>query len=210
MSMIDRTSVVRLALRKRPQQERSVLRLEAILDSAMALVLEKDVSCVTMSEIAQRAGIPIGSLYQFFPQKAAVLKALHDRLSMEIEHKISQIFAGVGSLEEAARQAADALFELHSLFRERPIFMSIWQAIQTDKDLSHLSNDYHEHLIGIFLKDLAHLIPAEDLGKVRVTLKLFIITSGDVIRFATSQGPEAAQLYLDRWHRIVRDTLFVY
>ncbi|WP_320410143.1 MULTISPECIES: TetR/AcrR family transcriptional regulator [unclassified Rhizobium] len=209
MSMIDRTSVVRLALRKLPQQERSVQRLEAILDSAMALVLEKDVSTVTMSEIAQRAGIPIGSLYQFFPQKAAVLKALHDRLSMEIEDRVSQIFSGVSSLEEAAKRGADALFELHTLFRERPIFMSIWQAIQSDKDLNHLSNDYHEHLMGVFLKDLAHLIPAEELGKVRITLKLFIITSGDVIRFATSQGPDAARVYLDRWHQIVRNSLFV-
>lgn len=208
--MIDRTSVVRLALRKLPQQERSVQRLEAILDSAMALVLEKDVSTVTMSEIAQRAGIPIGSLYQFFPQKAAVLKALHDRLSMQIEDRVTQIFAGVNSLEEASDRGADALFELHTLFREQPIFMSIWHAIQSDKDLNHLSNDYHEHLMGIFLKDLAHLIPPEDLGKVRVTLKLFIITSGDVIRFATSQGSEAARLYLDRWHQIVRKSLFVY
>ena len=208
--MIDRTSVVRLALRKLPQQERSVQRLEAILDSAMGLVLEKDVSSVTMSEIAQRAGIPIGSLYQFFPQKAAVLKALHDRLSMEIEDRVSQIFAGVNSLEEAARRGADALLAMHALFRERPIFMSIWQAIQTDKDLNHLSNDYHEHLMAVFLKDLAHLIPAEDLPKVRVTLKLFIITSGDVIRFATSQGAEAAKPYLERWHQIVRTSLFVY
>lgn len=175
----------------------------------MALVLEKDVSTVTMSEIAQRAGIPIGSLYQFFPQKAAVLKALHDRLSMEIEDRVSQIFSGVSSLEEAAKRGADALFELHTLFRERPIFMSIWQAIQSDKDLNHLSNDYHEHLMGVFLKDLAHLIPAEELGKVRITLKLFIITSGDVIRFATSQGPDAARVYLDRWHQIVRNSLFV-
>ncbi|MDH4441565.1 MAG: TetR/AcrR family transcriptional regulator [Rhizobium sp.] len=207
--MIDRTSVVRLALRKLPQQERSVQRLEAILDSAMSLVLEKDVSSVTMSEIAQRAGIPIGSLYQFFPQKAAVLKALHDRLSMEIEDRVSKLFTGVTSLDEAASRGADALFELHALFRERPIFMSIWQAIQVDKDLSHLSNDYHEHLIGLFLKDLAHLIPPDDLGQIRVTLKLFIITSGDVIRFATSQGPEAARIYLERWHQIVRNSLFI-
>lgn len=206
--MIDRPSVVRLSLRKLPQQERSVQRLEAILDSAMSLVLEKDVQSVTMSEIAQRAGIPIGSLYQFFPQKAAVLKALHDRLSMEIEERISQVFAGVTSLDEAATRGADALFELHALFRERPIFMSIWQAIQVDKDLTHLSNDYHEHLMAMFLKDLAHLIRAEDLGKVRVTLKLLIITSGDVIRFATSQGPDTAKLYLERWHQIVRSTLF--
>lgn len=206
--MIDRTSVLRLALRKLPQQERSVQRLEAILDSAMSLVLEKDVASVTMSEIAQRAGIPIGSLYQFFPQKAAILKALHDRLSMEIEDRVSQIFAGVNSLDDAAQRGADALFELHTLFRDRPIFMSIWQAIQTDKDLNHLSNDYHEHLIGLFLKDLSQLIPAEDFGKMRVTLKLFIITSGDVIRFATSQNPEAAKLYLERWHQIVRNSLF--
>jgi AcrR family transcriptional regulator len=208
--MSDQVVEGRLQLRKKPQQERSIQRLEAILEAAIELFVEKGIAETTMSEIAQRAGISIGSLYQFFPQKAAVIKAVHDRFSGQLEDFIRQIFAGVQTLDQAADRAAESLIELHALFRRQRIYMALWKAIVTDRDLSQLSGDFHEQIIASFYRDLSHIIPQHDFERFRVNLKLMILATGEVIRFATQQPDHIARNHLDQWRRIIKASVFAY
>jgi AcrR family transcriptional regulator len=208
--MNDQMVEGRLQLRKKPQQERSIQRLEAIQEAAIELFLEKGVADTTMSEIAQRAGISIGSLYQFFPQKAAIIKALHDRFSDRLEGFLRQIFVGVETLDAAGERAAESLIELHAMFRQERIYMTLWKAIVTDRDLTQISSDYHEHVIASFYRDLSHLVPETDFERFRVNLKLMILATGEVIRFATQQNEDVARAHIEQWRRIVRVSLFAY
>ena len=66
---------------RKPKQARSVERVNRILDVAEVLFIEKGYATTTTREIATQAEIPIGSLYQFFPDKAAILQALAERYS---------------------------------------------------------------------------------------------------------------------------------
>src|SRR3954454_20731466 len=63
-------------LRRTPVQERSAARVERMLDAAAALLDEVGYDGTTTSLIASRAGVSVGSLYQFFPDRTAVLRAL--------------------------------------------------------------------------------------------------------------------------------------
>ena len=65
--------------RRTPRQERSVARVERILDAAAALIREGGVEAATTNAIAARAEVSVGSLYQFFPHREAVLQALAAR-----------------------------------------------------------------------------------------------------------------------------------
>lgn len=206
--MNEQVAKGRLQQRKKPRQERSIQRLEAILETAVELFLEKGINSVTMSEIAQRAGIPIGSLYQFFPQKAAIIKALHDRLSTQMDGFILNIFAEAHTLDEAAERAADCLIQIFDIIRKAPIHISLWQAILADKDLSQLSADFHDRLICAFYKDLSHLVPETEVERFRLNLKLMIVTTSEVIRFASHQSEAVAQAHLARWRKIIRQQIF--
>lgn len=62
--------------RRHPVQERSAARVQRMLDAAAALLDEVGYEATTTSLIAARAGVSVGSLYQFFPDRRAVLKAL--------------------------------------------------------------------------------------------------------------------------------------
>ena len=64
------------ALRRTPVQERSAARVQRMLDAAAALLDEVGYEATTTSLIASRAGVSVGSLYQFFPDRAAVLQAV--------------------------------------------------------------------------------------------------------------------------------------
>lgn len=67
------------AARRTPVQERSAARVERMLDAAAALLDASAGEGLTTSSVARRAGVSVGSLYQFFPDLSAVLQALAQR-----------------------------------------------------------------------------------------------------------------------------------
>lgn len=71
--------VTSVPLRKQPVQQRSAKRVEQMLEACAALIDELGYDGVTTTLIAERAGVAVGSLYQFFPDKRAVVQALTKR-----------------------------------------------------------------------------------------------------------------------------------
>ncbi|HSV66900.1 MAG TPA: TetR/AcrR family transcriptional regulator [Mycobacteriales bacterium] len=95
-------------MRRAPVQERSTVRVQRMLDACGELIDELGYEAITTTLIARRAGVSVGSLYQFFPDKRAVVQALARR-NME---------SFMGRLEEIllARQRADWRKALHAAF----------------------------------------------------------------------------------------------
>ena len=65
--------------RRKPNQERAKLTVDAMLDAAIKLLKRGGVSSITTNRIAETAGVSIGSVYQYFPNKNALFVALHER-----------------------------------------------------------------------------------------------------------------------------------
>jgi AcrR family transcriptional regulator len=65
--------------RRLPRQKRAQETVDAVLDSVAKLLKRGGVQAVTTNRIAEVAGVSIGSLYQYFPNKEAIFSALHDR-----------------------------------------------------------------------------------------------------------------------------------
>jgi AcrR family transcriptional regulator len=62
--------------RRSPQQQRSLYKLELILEAAMRLLDEGGMASLNTNAVAATAGISVGTLYQYFPDKEAILDAL--------------------------------------------------------------------------------------------------------------------------------------
>ena len=80
-------------LRRTPQQERSQQRVDEILDAAAALLEEVGYEGITTSAIARRAEISVGSLYQFFANKDAVLYGLAKRYLADMGRMKAAMFS---------------------------------------------------------------------------------------------------------------------
>lgn len=81
----------RPALRRRPKQERGERRVEHILDVAAEVFDEVGYEAATTVMIAARARTSVGSLYQFFPNKDAIVQSLSERYVTQLR----QVFATV-------------------------------------------------------------------------------------------------------------------
>ena len=124
--------------RRRAVQARSRATVERILESAAALIAERGAEGVTMTEIARRADVVIGSLYQYFPDKAGVMTALFEQHSAAVHGMLMSAIEGSQSLEdltERVRALAERYFALH---REDALFRGLWSAVQTDPALQAL------------------------------------------------------------------------
>lgn len=133
--------------RKEPVQERSRLRFERILHEATGLIDARGVDAVSMKDIAAAAEISIASLYQYFPDKAAIIATLADRFYREGQTCIQALFASVKTAEElteALNGMVDSYFECFQLM---PGAYGIWQATQSDRRLQKLDEeDCAEHV----------------------------------------------------------------
>jgi AcrR family transcriptional regulator len=78
-----------LTMRRTPKQARSQRRVNQILDTAEQIFAEVGYEHTTTNAIAARADVPIGSLYQFFPSKEAILQALIERYTEEMTALLS-------------------------------------------------------------------------------------------------------------------------
>jgi AcrR family transcriptional regulator len=103
-------------VRRRPTQKRARQTVEAVLDAVARLVKREGVKAVTTNRIAEVAGVSIGSVYQYFPDKRAIYLALHRRHIEQIDHlvKTTLVEHANSSLQGLIRAIIEAMIEAHT------------------------------------------------------------------------------------------------
>lgn len=108
---------VRTTPRKRPRQQRSKDTVDTILAATTRVLKQVGFDGLTTNAVAERAGVSIGSLYQYFPNKEALVLALIDRHSEEMNAAILQELSRVALLPiaEAARAVIELTIRAHAI-----------------------------------------------------------------------------------------------
>jgi len=74
--------------RKKPIQSRSKVTVDTLLEATTHILLKEGVEALTTNHVAERAGVSIGSLYQYFPNKASLIAAL---IEQHVDHEVSTL-----------------------------------------------------------------------------------------------------------------------
>ncbi|MFA7416338.1 MAG: TetR/AcrR family transcriptional regulator [Rhizobium sp.] len=198
----------RIKLRKKPQQERSIQRLDAILEAATDLIVERGIVDMRMTDLAARAGVPIGSLYQFFPEKAAVVRAIFDRRTQATRARLTELFAAVSSIEEMLEAIFHTIDWHFAVYRQDPVWTALWAASMIDRDLMELQRKHSEGLAAIFRAAAAPLITQGTAERMEARSILFMHLSGAMLRLAAQHDEKTALQMLDEWKSVIREHLF--
>lgn len=102
---------VKTTPRKRPRQTRSKATVDSILEATARVLIAQGFDGLTTNGVAEAAGVSIGSLYQYFPNKHAVLAELARRLERRTEVALSALLETATDLplDEVVARAVDAL-----------------------------------------------------------------------------------------------------
>ena len=93
---------VRTTPRKRPRQERSQATVDTLLEATARVLVREGFDGLTTNGVAQHAGVSIGSLYQYFPNKEALVAALIERHIEKMNNLVFAELARVATLPIAA------------------------------------------------------------------------------------------------------------
>jgi AcrR family transcriptional regulator len=107
---------VKTSARRRPQQRRARQTVEAVLDAVIRLLKREGSRAITTNRIAEVAGVSIGSVYQYFPDKRAIFTALHQRHVEQIDRLIQNALVehAESSLDELMRAMVEAMVDAHA------------------------------------------------------------------------------------------------
>ncbi|MFI1978355.1 TetR/AcrR family transcriptional regulator [Streptomyces wedmorensis] len=113
----------------RPVQRRGMERRRAILDAAEALLGEQGYDAATLKAIGERAGIPIASVYHYFPDRYQVDAALLQRHVEELDRLIGTVLED--RVPHTLREATDAVVDpVRDYFRRHPSCTELWFSAQ--------------------------------------------------------------------------------
>jgi AcrR family transcriptional regulator len=117
-------------MRRQPRQARSQERVSQILDVAEQMFIAEGYATATTNAIATRAKVPIGSLYQFFPDKAAIVQALAVRYAEQLHDR----FAALDSEELSTLPLSDYVNQIIDVtdrfFTDYPGYYAIFMQVQ--------------------------------------------------------------------------------
>lgn len=112
----------RTCLLKIPRQERSVEMVHLILDASIMVLSEKGMMGFTTNRVASVAGVSVGSVYQYFANKEAIVAGIVERGVLNTEHQLRGMIAVGGEpariLQLALEGVIDTLLPFSALIRE--------------------------------------------------------------------------------------------
>jgi AcrR family transcriptional regulator len=103
--------------RKNASQGRSRATVDALVEATARILVREGFDRASTNRIAAKAGVSVGSLYQYFPGKEALVAAVMERHNKELMQLVRGKLAEVASLplEQAVRKLVAAAIEAHSI-----------------------------------------------------------------------------------------------
>jgi AcrR family transcriptional regulator len=206
----SRTTTARVAESRSPlapTQARSRERFERILASAAEVISEKSSEAFRMSDIVERTGIAFGSLYQYFPDKSAIIKTLAERYNAIGRDCVQRDLAGMkglGDLHAALCRITDGY---ERMFREHPVMHHIWQATQADRALQKIDEDDVAYLAGLLSDALKRVAPNAPAAALASFAQLTMVLIAAAVRHAIRLPPAEARRMLAAFKRMLPSDL---
>ncbi len=193
-------------LRKEPQQARSRARVRAIVAAADRILAGEGVEALTIRRIADGAGVPTGTVYQFFEDKAAVLSAL-------AQHYMDGFGETMTEAVEAASRApladlVDIVFDRFvERYRQNPGYVAIWTGRHLSPELLRADDANNDLLAESIRRILLARSDVVDGPPLALACRAAVRVADALLQLAFRIDPHGDQDTLDEAKRL--DRLYV-
>lgn len=176
-----------IAKRKEPNQPRAQLTVASILQAMEELVSDKGYVYASTNRIAERAGVSIGTLYHYFPNREAIALSLYEETCSTAALTMKKMMVDTIDLpiEEAIPTIMQAILEIHQ--QHSAVLLQLVDEVPELRVLSYtLSfNTLLRGSIKIFLQQHSLTITIENIERTRFFLENIIM--GNIRSFITEQ-----------------------
>jgi AcrR family transcriptional regulator len=198
-------------MRRQPRQVRSQERVNQILDVAEQMFIAEGYSATTTNAIAIRAKVPIGSLYQFFPDKGAILQALAIRYAEQLHQRFAEVDpADITNLPLAAY--VDRIIDTtDQFFTDYPGYHAIFMQVQgTIPELEEIENVADAQLIQDLATSLSQYYSDLDPADYEAIAFVLVKAIGTLLWLSLSQERSFRQRLVAETKRLMLSYLQSY
>lgn len=190
-----------------PTQQRSRERFERILEGAAEIMAEKGSEAFRMSDIVERTGVPFGSLYQYFPDKTAIIGTLAERYNAIGRDCVRRDLAAVRSARDLYPALCRIVDSYYQMFIDEPVMRDIWQATQADRALQKLDEEDGAYLAGLLDEALRRIAPNAPSPALTSFSQLIMTLIAATVRHAIALEPKQAARALTLFKRMLPKNL---
>ncbi|WP_420590604.1 TetR/AcrR family transcriptional regulator [Bacterioplanoides sp.] len=201
-SRTDKTKPAKLTARKQPTQLRSRAKVETILKTTRDILINEGLEKLTTNRVAQLSGMSVGSLYQYFPNKLAILSELYSRWLEEVRLGLQQMAAPVQTIDDGEKeqqlwQAVDSLYNYEQLDAvQLKLESELVKATELYTELKELDSKHGLQIAEIIADLLQPFNPAKARPELIQLGKYIYATHTCMDNFVLKQ-PEPPQTYME-------------
>jgi AcrR family transcriptional regulator len=193
-------------LRRPPKQARSRARVALVLDAAERVLAREGATALTTSRIAVEAGVSVGSLYQYFPDKGAIIDALARRYMAEFELLMDEL------VERAVAERWDdipgALIDAYAgRYRDEPGYRALWFGRHLGDELREADRHNKQALARGVRRILVGRGLARDDAHLETVCRAAVLTADALLQEAFREDPSGAPGLLEEAKTILRGYL---
>lgn len=178
--------------RRIPQQPRSRRKVAILLDTALRLFRESGMDQVSMREIARASEMPIATVYQYFPNKQAIVKTIWENYTsaigglVETELQAIRDSPSVQSVRQIIDRLVDSIADYHD---QNPSFLEIRWCVDASPELRQLNLNDTLNVAGLIQDAILTVNPAAD----KATLTSYTIIATEAASSTIRLGQQMDQ-----------------
>ncbi|SAK55815.1 TetR family transcriptional regulator [Caballeronia fortuita] len=188
--------------RRQPAQQRSRERLDRILEVAQQLIADKGSEHVKMSEIAELAEISIGSLYQYFPDKRAIVRTLAESYAAESRRCVREALDAVQNKAQLLSAFASLVDQYYEIVLDKPVIRDISSALRSDKELMGIEIAESRACGALLAAAIRRVKPRVDSKRVNALAFLIWQLGEETMRLAVAQRRGEGALLVDTYKQM--------
>jgi AcrR family transcriptional regulator len=192
-------------LRRVPTQARSRARVRRLLDTADELVAEEGAEALTTTRVAEAAGVSVGSLYQYLPDKGAIVEALARRYLAEFEGLMDELEQEIatdpGRWSDPIGRLIDAFA---ARYRERPGYRALWFGRELNEELRAADRENKMALARGVRRIAVRLGLARDDDYLRVAARAGVLVTDSILQEAFRLDSRGDPALIEEAKRILR------
>ncbi|SKB08479.1 TetR/AcrR family transcriptional regulator [Aeromicrobium choanae] len=190
------TSAQILEPRRRPTQERSKVKFDSLLQASRDVLLDVGFESFTCEEVAQRAGLPIGTLYQFFANKYVIVCELDRLNAVAIQSELDKLAAELPTLDWLV--LLDRLVDhMSQLWINDPSRSAVWYAVQSTPVTRATAEVTEQQLAARVAHVLAPLTPGTPRDRRKIMAEVLVHMSYSMLNFSVRDLQEHGEAIIE-------------
>lgn len=190
-------------MRRQPRQQRSRARVRQILQAADAILSAEGFEALTVRRIAQVAEVPVGSIYQFFPDKAAVVDALAGTYIGQFDEAIGQLVAA-SQAERWPDPVGRLIDAFAGLYRANPGYVALWSGRHLSPELARADEANNAAIAAGVRRILVRQAGLPDGAALARSAQVAVVVADALLQFAFRQARGGDEAVLGELKALLR------